>query len=112
MATWSTEVEATIEVDEQLVGAFMVALAAAFAEPKPGLLLSSGRLVARLEVEADHELEAGRLAASRFARALEKATLELQPRVERLDSRRRRRRKRGTSERSRPPASGTAESYC
>jgi hypothetical protein len=75
MATWTTELEARVEVDEELKGAFLAALVAAFAEPKPALAFGSGRLLARLEVEADHELEAARLAADRFAKALEKAIL-------------------------------------
>jgi hypothetical protein len=77
----------------------MTAFAAAFADPKPGLVLASGRLVVRLEAEADLESEAARLAAERFARALEKATQYPLPSVERLESRRRRRRSEG-SERS------------
>ena len=81
MATWTTELEARVEVDEELKGALMAALVAAFPEPKPALVFGSGRLRARLEVEADHELEAARLAADRFAKALEKAILELLPRV-------------------------------
>jgi hypothetical protein len=112
MATWTTELEARVEVDEELKGALMAALLAAFPEPKPALALGSGRLLARLEVEADHELEAARLAADRFAKAMEKATQDLLPRIERLKKRRLRRRKRGSSERSRPPVSGPAESYC
>ncbi len=112
MATWTTELEARVEVDEELKGALMAALVAAFPEPKPALVFGSGRLLARLEVEADHELEAARLAADRFAKAMEKAILELLPRGERLEKRRRRRRKSGSSERSRPPVSGSAESYC
>jgi hypothetical protein len=85
MTTWTTALEARVKVDEELQGAFMTALAAAFAEPKPGLALGSGRLVVRLEVEADREPEAARLAAERFARALEKATQDLLPRFERLE---------------------------
>ena len=112
MATWTTELEARVEVDEELKGALMAALLAAFPEPKPALALGSGRLLARLEVEADHELEAARLAADRFAKAMEKATQDLLPRIERLEKRRLRRRKRASSERSRPPVSGPAESYC
>jgi hypothetical protein len=112
MATWTTVLEARVEVDEELKGALMAALLAAFPEPKPALALGSGRLLARLEVEADHELEAARLAADRFAKAMEKATQDLLPRIERLEKRRLRRRKRGSSERSRPPVSGPAESYC
>jgi hypothetical protein len=112
MATWTTELEAWVVVDEELKGALMAALLAAFPEPKPALALGSGRLLARLEVEADHELEAARLAADRFAKAMEKATQDLLPRIERLEKRRLRRRKRGSSERSRPPVSGPAESYC
>ncbi len=99
MATWTTALEARVKVDEELEGSLMTAVAAAFADPKPGLVLASGRLVVRLEVEADRESEAARLAAERFARALEKATHDLLPRVERLESRRRRRRSEG-SERS------------
>jgi hypothetical protein len=90
MATWTTALEARVKVDEELEGPLMTALAAAFAEPKPGLALGSGRLVVRLEVEADLESEAARLAAERFARAWEKATQDLLPRLERLESRRRR----------------------
>jgi hypothetical protein len=112
MATWTTELEARVEVDEELKGALMAALLAAFPEPKLALALGSGRLLARLEVEADHELEAARLAADRFAKAMEKATQDLLPRIERLEKRRLRRRERGSSERSRPPVSGPAESYC
>ena len=111
MATWTTELEARVEVDEELRGALMAALVAAFPEPKPALVFGSGRLRARLEVEADHELEAARLAADRFAKALEKAILELLPRGERLEKRRLRRRKSGSSERSRPPVSGPAEPW-
>ena len=84
MATWTTELEARVEVDEELKGALMAALLAAFPEPKPALALGSGRLLARLEAEADHELEAARLAADRFAKAMEKAILEMLPRVDRL----------------------------
>ena len=51
MTVWSTEVEARVQVSEELTGALMLALAAAFAEPKPALALGSGRIV-RLEVEA------------------------------------------------------------
>ena len=105
MATWTTELEARVEVDEELTGALMAALAAAFPEPKPALVFGSGRLLARLEVEADHEVEAARLAADRFAKAMEKATQELLPHIERLEKRRPRRRKSGRSERSRPPVS-------
>jgi hypothetical protein len=112
MATWTTELEAMVEVDEELKGALMAALVAAFPEPKPALAFGSGRLRARFEVEADNELEAARLAADRFAKAMEKTILELLPRGERLEKRRRRRRKSGTSERSRPPVSGPAESCC
>jgi hypothetical protein len=112
MATWTTELEARVEVDEELNGALMAALLAAFPEPKPALVFGSGRLRARLEVEADHESEAARLAADRFARAMEEAILELLPRVERLEKRRLRRRKSGNGERSRPAVSGPAESYC
>src|SRR2546430_17610200 len=50
MATWTTESEARVEVDEELKGAFLAALVAAFAEPKPALVFGSGRLLARLEV--------------------------------------------------------------
>jgi hypothetical protein len=57
MATWTAELEARVEVDEELKGALMAALVAAFPEPKPALVFSSGRLRARLEVEADHEIE-------------------------------------------------------
>src|SRR2546422_6983930 len=88
MATWSTGLEARVEVDEELTGALMAALVAAFPEPKPALVFSSGRLLARLEVEADHEVEAARLAADRFAKAMEKATQELLPHIERLEKRR------------------------
>jgi hypothetical protein len=87
MATWTTELEARVEVDEELKGALMAALLAAFPEPKPALALGSGRLLARLEVEADHELEAARLAADRFAKAMEKATQDLLPRIEWLEKR-------------------------
>ena len=62
-------------------------------EPKPGLALCSGRLVARLEVEAEEESDAARLAAARFVGALEKASLELLPHIKRLESRRRLRRR-------------------
>ena len=106
MATWTTELEARVEVDEELKGALMAALVAAFPEPKPALVFGSGRLLARLEVEADHELEAARLAADRFAKAMEKAILELLPRVERLEKRRLRRRKSGSIQRSWPPVPG------
>ena len=112
MTTWTTELEARVEVDEELRGALMAALVAAFPEPKPALVFGSGRLLARLEVEADHEVEAARLAADRFAKAMEKATQELLPHIERLEKRRPRRRKSGSSERSRPPVSRPAESYC
>ena len=54
MATWTTELEARVEVDEELTGAFMAALVAAFPGPKPALVFGSGWLLARLEVEADH----------------------------------------------------------
>jgi hypothetical protein len=91
MATWTTELGARVEVDEELKGPFLAALVAAFAEPKPALVFGSGRLPARLEVEADHELEAARLATDRFAKAMEKAILELLPRLERLEKRRLRR---------------------
>jgi hypothetical protein len=111
MATWTTELEARVEVDEALTGALMAALVAAFPEPKPALVFGSGRLLARLEVEADHELEAARLAADRFTKAMEKAILELLPRIERLEKRRPRRRKSGSSEGSRPPVSRPGESY-
>jgi hypothetical protein len=111
MATWTTELEARVEVDEALTGAFMAALVAAFPEPKPALVFGSGRLLARLEVEDDQELEAARLAADRFTKAMEKAILELLPRIERLEKRRPRRRKSGSSEGSRPPVSRPGESY-
>jgi hypothetical protein len=52
------------------------------------------------------------MAAHRFVKAVENAILELLPRGERLEKRRLRRRKSGSSERSRPPVSGSAESYC
>ncbi len=108
MAIWTTELEARVEVDEELKGALMEALVTAFPEPKPALVFSSGRLLARLEVEADHELEAARLAADSFAKAMEKAILALLPLVERLEKRRLPRRKTGSSERSRPAVSGPA----
>jgi hypothetical protein len=110
MATWTTELGARVEVDEELKGALMAALVAAFPEPKPALVFGHGRLRARLEVEADYELEAARLAVDRFAKALEKAILELLPRGERLEKRRLRRRKSGSSGRPRPPVAGPAES--
>ncbi len=59
-----------------------------------------------------HELEAAPLAAHRFAIAVENAILELLPRGERLEKRRLQRRKSGSTERSRPPVSGSGESYC
>ncbi len=93
MAMWTTELEARVHVHEQLRGSWMTALAAAFPEPKPGLALCSGRLVARLEVEAEEESDAARLAAARFVGALEKASLELLPHLKRLESRHRLRRR-------------------
>src|SRR3979411_1020215 len=75
MAPRTTDVRAGVEVNEELRGALMKALAAAFPEPKPALVFSSGRLLARLEVEADDELEAARLAADRFAKDMQKAIL-------------------------------------
>jgi hypothetical protein len=57
------------------------------------LALCSGRLVARLEVDAEEESDAARLAAARFVGALEKASLELLPHIKRLESRRRLRRR-------------------
>jgi hypothetical protein len=111
MAIWTTELEARVEVDEALKGALMAGLAAAFPEPKPALVLGSGRLLARFEVEADHELEAARLAGDRFAKAMKEAILELLPRVERLDKRQLRGRTSGSSKRSRPPVSGPAQTH-
>jgi hypothetical protein len=69
MATWTTELEARVELDEELKGPLMAALVAAFPEPKPAQAFGAGRLRARFEVEADNELEAARLAADRFAKA-------------------------------------------
>jgi hypothetical protein len=43
MATWTTELEARVKVDEELKGALMAALAAAIPEPKPALVFGSGR---------------------------------------------------------------------
>jgi hypothetical protein len=96
MATWITELKARVKVDEELKEALMAALAAAFPEPKPALVFGSERLLVRLEVEADDEAEAARLAADRFSAAVDKATLEVQPRVELLNRRRQRRRKSGS----------------
>jgi hypothetical protein len=36
MATWTTALEARVKVDEELEGSLRTALAAAFANPKPG----------------------------------------------------------------------------
>jgi hypothetical protein len=44
MATWTTELKARVEVDEELEGALMAALVAAFREPKLALAFGSGRL--------------------------------------------------------------------